>query len=368
MYYRISIGLDVHLHSISACAFDVESGEVTARKFSGSETLPLVEWILTFGSEAQAVYESGFCGFTLKRILEKSGIPCKIAAISKLAKPSGDKVKTDRRDAAFLARQLAANNITEVHVPTLDQEGMRDLSRALGIVRENLVAAKLRIMQTHYRYGLRPDEDLNPNAWTLPWLSWAKRVKMPSLGAQLAYESHMAETLRLIDEKKRLEKLISDWCNDKSIKPKVDALMALKGISKTIAFCLVSEIGEFSRFSKGSGFSSFLGLVPSENSSGNTVRRGSLTRTGNEHARKSLIEAAWCYSRINTPYKKSSENLSLQIAATASKANSRLFDKSRRLRGNKKPCVCNAAVARELTCWVWTVAVLVEKENLLMTV
>jgi transposase len=185
---------------------------------------------------------------------------------------------------------------------------------------------------------------------------------MPSDGAQLAYDCHMSEALRLIDEKKRLEKLICTWCDDSSIKAKIDALMSIKGISKTVAFCLVSEIGEFSRFSNGSGFSSFLGLVPSENSSGNTIRKGNITRTGNEHVRKSLIKSAWCYTRMKTSYKKPPAGVCPEITAQAHKANRRLFDRTKKIRQTKKPCVANVAIARELACWVWAVGVLAERE------
>jgi len=362
MYYPISIGLDVHLNSISASAINVETGEVTHHWFDGADTKGLVKWILSLGQRAQAVYESGFCGFALKRILDSAGIPCKIAAISKLARPAGDRVKTDKRDATFLARQLAVGNIISVHVPTLEREGMRDLSRALDIVREKLVAAKLRVVQTHYRYRLRYCGKTK-NAWTIKWTSWATSLKMPSTGAQLAYDFHIAEALRLIDEKKRLEHLIHDWCGDESIRRTVAALTAIKGISKTAAFCLITEIGEFSRFSKGSGFSSFLGLVPSENSSGDTIRRGNITKTGNEHVRKTLIESAWCYARIKTPYKKTPEGVGPRVSAIAHKANTRLFEKRKQMAGVKKPCVINAAIARELACWVWSVAVAAESEN-----
>jgi len=361
MYYPISIGLDVHLNSISASALDSDTGEVTWRKFDGSDTEGLVNWISSFGQKAHAVYESGFSGFALKRTLDTAGIPCKIAAISKLARPSGDRVKTDKRDAAFLARQLAAGNIVSVHVPTLEREGMRDLSRALDIAREKLTAAKLRVAQTHYRYGLRyPDTQ---KAWTIGWTSWATSLKMPSIGAQYAYDFHIAEALRLIDEKNRIESLIHDWCDDESIRTMVASFTAIKGISKTVAFCLIAEIGKFSRFSKGSGFSSYLGLVPSENSSGETIRRGSITKTGNEHVRRALIESAWCYSRIKTPYKKTPEGVSIRVCAIAQKANTRLFKKRNQMAHTKKHCVLNAAVARELSCWIWAVAMAVESDN-----
>ena len=361
MYYPISIGLDVHLKSISASSLNVETGELTQRWFDGADTAGLVEWILSFGQRAQAVYESGFCGFALKRALDSAGIPCVIAAVSKLAKPAGDRIKTDKRDAAFLARQLAAGNIVAVHVPSIEREGMRDLSRALDIVRVNLVSAKLRVVQTHHRYGLRYHGEGSTKAWAVGWRSWAVSLKMPSVGAQHAYDSHMAEALRLIDEKKRIESLIHKWCDDDSIKGKVAALTALKGISKTGAFCLLSEIGEFSRFGKASGFSSFLGLVPSENSSGNTTRRGNITKTGNEHVRKALIESAWCFARVKTPYKKTPEGVSPEIASMAKKANTKLFDKCKRMRNTtKQPCIVNAAVAREMACWIWAVATTME--------
>ena len=362
MYYPISIGLDVHLNSISASSLNTETGEVTGRRFDGTDTKGLIEWVKSFGQRAQAVYESGFSGFALKRNLDSAGIPCIVAAVSKLSRPAGDRVKTDKRDAAFLARQLAACNIVSVHVPGIEREGMRDLSRALDIARGSLVSAKLRVAQSHYRYGLRYSGEGTKKAWTIGWLSWATSLRMPSQGAQFAYDFHIAEALRLIDEKKRIESLIKNLCDDESIKGKVDALTAIKGISKTAAFCLISEIGEFSRFSKGSGFSSFLGLVPSENSSGETIRRGNITRTGNEHVRKTLIESAWCFSRIKTPYKKTPVGVKPFVAAIAQKANTRLFEKRRRMGFSKNSCVVNAAVAREMACWIWAVAVAVEKD------
>ena len=362
MYYPISVGLDVHFNSITAKALDMDTGEITMRIFGGADTESLAEWILSLGKKAQAVYESGFCGFAVKRELDAAGVVCRIAAVSKLARPAGDRIKTDKRDAGFLARQLAAGNIVEVHVPSIEREGMRDLSRMLDIVTGSLTSAKQRVVQTHHRYGIRYSGEGTTKAWTIGWLSWAKSLKMPSAGAQHAYDCVMGEALRLADEKKRLGKLVEEWCGDDSIRVKANAFTAIKGISKTAAFCLISEVGEFSRFAKGSGFSSYLGLVPSENSSGDTVRRGNITCTGNEHVRKTLIESSWCYARMKTPYKKAPEGLSPEIAAIAQKANTRLFEKRRQMDGSSKnPCVINAAIARELACWVWAVGTAVER-------
>jgi transposase len=338
-----------------------ETGEFIPRTFPGDDIEGIVRWAKGLDGPLQAVYESGFCGFTLQRELERHGIDCRIAAISKLAKPSGDKVKTDRRDARFLAVQLACGNITCINIPSLEQEGMRDISRALGTVRDNLTAAKLRVIQTHHRYGLRFPGRERP--WTLAWQSWARRVTLPSKGAQLAYEHHLACALYLIDEKAALQGQVEAWCEDESIVSCIRALCAIKGISKTIAFSLVTEIGDFSRFRTAAGFTSYLGLVPSESSSGQTVKRGGITHTGNEHVRRHLIEAAWVYSRIGTPYKKAPEGVSAEIRALAAKANRRILDKRNSLRGSKHPCVANAATAREMATWVWAVARAGEVQN-----
>lgn len=354
MYYRTSIGLDVHLSTISACAFIPDTAEFIEKRFAGDDVAGIVSWANTLEAPLQAVYESGFCGFTLQRALEEQGIPCKIAAISKLAKPSGDKVKTDKRDARFLATQLAVGNISCVHVPSLEREGMRDLSRALGIARDNLTAAKLRVIQTQHRYGLRYSG--KEKSWTLGWLSWAKNLTLPSKGAQMAYDYHLHQALYLADEKKELQRVVEGWCADESIKDVIQALCAIKGISKIIAFCLVVEIGNFSRFRTAGGFASYLGLVPSESSSGNTISRGGITHTGNEHVRKHLIEASWCYARIGTPYKKAPEGLSPEVRALAVKANKRLLSKRTRLKGTKHACVSNAATAREMATWIWEIA------------
>jgi transposase len=361
MHYPISVGLDVHLSSIAAAAYFVESGEVAERSFAGDDAQGIIEWVSSFGVRAQTVYESGFCGFTLKRKLDDAGIPCKIAAISKLAKPTGDKVKTDKRDARFLARQLACNNITAVHVPTIEREGMRDTSRALCITRSNLAAAKQRVIQSHHRYGLRYPG--TRGAWTKDWLAWAKPLKMPSKGAQIAYDCHMATALRLIDEKKELEQTIALWLEDGSVKWQADALCAIKGVSKAVAFCLIAELGDLSRFSSAAGLASYLGLTPSENSSGKSVRRGNMTRTGNEHARKALIEAAWCFSRMKTPYKAAPEGLGPEVSAHAAKANRRLLKRRQHLMATKKPCVANAATARELASWDWAISVMAGKDR-----
>jgi transposase len=358
MYYATSIGLDVHLSTISACAFVSDTGEFIPKTFKGDDIEGIARWAKSLTCPVQAVYESGFCGFTLQRELERYGVVCKIAAISKLAKPSGDKIKTDKRDARFLAVQLACGNVTCITVPSIEREGMRDISRALGIARDNLTASKLRVIQTHYRYGLRFSGDKRP--WTLSWLSWAKKVKLPSKAAQVAYDHHLTHAFCLIDEKASLQKEVEKYCEQECIRDLVQAFCAIKGISKTIAFALAVEIGTFSRFKTAAGFASFLGLVPSESSSGQTKSKGGITHTGNEHIRKHLIEAAWVYCRVATPYKKAPAQLPAQVRALAFKANKKIFEKRNRLKKVKHACVANAASAREMATWIWDIAKTVE--------
>jgi transposase len=354
MYYPTSIGLDVHQSSISACAFMPDSAEVVHKTFAGDDIEGIVKWANTFEGPVQAMYESGFCGFTLQRELEKRGLPCKIAAISKLAKPSGDKVKTDKRDASFLAVQLACGNVTCITIPSIEREGMRDISRSLETAKDSLTAAKLRVIQTHHRYGIRFTGKERP--WTLAWLGWAKKVKLPTDAAQMAYEYHLAHALSLQDDKESLQRLVERYCEQDSVKDIVRALCALKGISKTIAFALAVEIGNFTRFKTGGGFASFLGLVPSESSSGQVKSKGGITHTGNEHIRRYLIEASWVYSRIKTPYKKAPDGLSLEVSALACKANKKILAKRNSLKTSKHPCVANAATAREMATWIWSIA------------
>jgi transposase len=351
MHYATSIGLDVHLSTISACAFVPDTGEFDTRTFAGDDTAGIARWAKSFSGPVQAIYESGFCGFTLQRELRRQGVDCRVAAISKLARPSGDKVKTDRRDARFLAIQLACGNVTTVNVPTVEREGMRDISRALGIATDGLTAVRLRVVQTHHRCGLRFPGKERP--WTQTWMSWAKKAALPTEAAQLAYDHHLTHALYPIDEKARLERQVEAWCKDDSVRDMIRALCRIKGISKTIAFALATEIDDFTRFKTAAGFASFLGPVPSESSSGKTRRQGGITRTGNEHVRRHLIEASRVYSRIKSPHKKAADGISCEVKAIAARANRRLMDKRGALAGKKHPCVANAATARELATWIW---------------
>jgi transposase len=354
MYYATYVGLDVHKSSIYAATFSPETGEVKEKVFPGDED-GLVDWLNSLDNPVRVVYESGFSGFALSRNLNNNGINCCIAAISKTTKAAGDKVKTDRRDAIFLARQLACGNIVEVSVPSVDTEGLRDLSRLRESIRDNLTAAKHKVVQMSLRYGFR----WMSSNWTIAHMRWLGQITMPTESAQTAFSIYLDELVHLDGQKKKLEKTISQMCKEQPVKELSDRFQMLLGIGPITAFSLAVEIGDFTRFSSGPSFASYLGLVPSESSSGEKKYRGAITKTGNPHIRKALVEASWCILRAKSPYKRiEQQNMEPRLVEMACNINRRLI--KRRLHlirdGKRRPCVANTATARELAQAIWAIA------------
>jgi transposase len=354
MQYPISVGLDVHKWSISACAIDVETGEIKKRRF-GYDAAALVEWLSGFDKPLVCVYESGFCGFHLYRELEAAHIPCTIAAISKLAKPSGDKVKTDKRDAEFLARQLAAGNIPGIWVPDTEMEGMRDVARAYEAASDALKVAKQRLGAMCLRYGLRYDKTKKLS--TKAYDTWLRQQKMPTDAAQSAFDGLLAQLDALSQEKQRIAQEIEGHCATERFKATVDALCLLIGIRAITAFRLIVEVGDFKRFKTARAFAAHIGLVPSESSSGQTVHRGRITKCGNAHIRKLLVEVSWAIARAKNAVKKDAGGLSDAVLAHARKGNRRMIRKRQAMHGRSKAAnIANVASARELAMWVWAMA------------
>jgi transposase len=357
MQYPISVGLDVHKNSISACAVDVETGEVKKRRF-GYDAPSLIGWLGGFDKPLCCVYESGFCGFHLKRELEAANIACIIAAISKLAKPAGDKIKTDKRDAEFLARQLAARNIPGIWVPDIEMEGMRDVARSYEAASDALKVAKQRLGAMCLRYGLRYDKTKTLNTKTYD--GWLRVQKMPTDAAQSAFDSLLCQYDALCAQKQRIALEIENYCKTERFKPTVDALCLLISIRAISAFRLITEVGDFKRFKTARAFASHIGLVPSESSSGQSTRRGHITKCGNTHIRKLLVELSWSIARAKNAAKKESGNLSDAVIAHAKKGNRRMMRKRQAMRvRNKNANIANVASARELSMWVWAMAVMI---------
>jgi len=366
MNHITSVGLDVHARSIKACAFNPLTGEVARRSFAYAPA-EVAEWILSFEAP-KAVYESGVTGFHLQRELEALGVDCVIGAVSKMDKPAADKrKKTDRRDAAFLARQLALGTVSEVHVPDPACEAAHDISRALADARDDVTASKQRLSKFLLRNGYVWDETNDrgqrKKAWTRDHWAWIESIEMAEPAAQETLDYYIDRCRRAMEEKKDLEAKVRAHSEEGRWKPAVDAISCLKGMDVVTAFALVVETDGFSRFRNASAYASWLGIVPSEHSSGEGRHRGGITKSGNKHLRRLLVEASWHYlgaSRHEKSLRKGQE-VAPEVRRHAAKGVRRLVDRrSALLDSGKRSVVANCATARELACWAWAIGCMVE--------
>jgi transposase len=358
MFYSTNIGLDVHARSISAAAFVPETGEIIERVFDYDPDR-VAQWARSLPGPVQCVYESGPTGFDLLRKLESQNVRCVIGAVTKMLRPSGDKVKNDRRDAIFLARMLAVGNIVEVYVPDPDEEAARDLARAREDVRHDLTRAKQLLSKFLLRKGIVYDK--GKKAWTKTHRKWLEGLKLPTLVERLVLEEYLMSVVELERKRERLDSKIVAMSAQPRWEGVVRRLSCLRGVSIVSAFAIATEIGDFSRFGKAKSFISYLGLHPSLNESGESSKSGPITKAGNTHVRKLLIEAAWHHRRLYRPSAPTLQSgyfaVPGPVKALAKKANSRLHDRALYLKGRRlNPCKANTAVARELAGFVWALA------------
>ena len=237
----------------------------------------------------RVVYEAGPTGFGLARFLLAAEIECVVAAPSKLQRPAGDRVKTDARDALHLARLLHLGEITPVTVPSVEQEAARDLVRAREDVRGDLMSARHRLSKLLLRQGIVYS---GGKAWTGVHDTWLRQQRFELLGLQMAYDTAYETMLATVARRERLDKAIAVMAADSPFTPVVNRLGCLRGVSTLTAFGLAVEIGDWQRLT-GRSIGAYLGMVPTEHSSGQSRSQGGLTKTGNGHARRLLIEAAW---------------------------------------------------------------------------
>ena len=297
--YVTAIGLDVHARSISACAFDPMTGEVSRARF-GYDPASVAEWALGFESP-KAVYESGPTGFHLCRALGALGVDCAVGAVSKMHRPAADRGrKNDRRDAEWLARLLACRNVVEAWVPDERTEAARDLSRALEDARDDLQRARQRMSKFLLRHGLVFDEATptgrRRSNWTEAYWRWARSIEFDEADDAAAYERYTDAVDRCGEAKRELERRVVEAASRPEWAPTVDALCPVKGVDVATAFLLAAEAGDFSRFPSAPSFAAWCGLAPSERSSGETESRGGITRAGNSHvearARRGVVARA----------------------------------------------------------------------------
>jgi transposase len=355
---RTYVGLDVHARSVVGCGIDDDTGEIIRARLC-PEQEAIWEWLQQLPGPVAVTYEAGPTGFGLARFLRSRGVRCELAAPSKLQRPSGDRVKTDARDALLLARLLRLGEIVPVTVPTVAQEAARDLVRAREDVRGDLMRARHRTSKLLLRQGI---VYCGGTAWTSTHLGWLRRQHFDSAALALAYDSALETVLMTADRRDRLDRAIVELAADPVWSPAVTRLQCLRGISTLTAFGLAVEVGDWTRFT-GSSIGAFLGLVPTEDSSGGSRHQGSITKTGNTHARRLLVEAAWHHKK---PYRTPSKALRdrWQQAPPAARArghagNQRLHQRWVTFDARKKrPVIANVAIARELAGWCWSLAVL----------
>lgn len=360
MPHVTSIGLDVHARSVAAAAFNPFTGEVVHRDF-GTDAAEIAEWALGF-EEPRACYESGPTGFHMARELRELGLDCAVAAVSKMQRPAADaRRKNDRRDAEFIARMLATHNIVEVPLPDAAVEAARDLDRALDDATAEYRRARQRLNMFLIRLGYVWDErnadGTRKGSWTRAHWRWISGIRLE--GPQRDVLEYYVTAARCAEsDRRQLEKKVLALARTDRWRPAVEALSCIKGIDTLTAFRLAAEAGSFTRFRTAPAFASWCGLVPSERSSGETERRGGITKTGNRLARTALVESAWHYLTC-TPRPKApapGADVPAAIRARADDCTARLCRRREALAAaGKSPCKANAAVARELACWVWEI-------------
>jgi transposase len=308
------------------------------------------------GPDGLAVaYEAGPCGYDLLRLLNRHGVACDVIAPSLVPVRSGDRVKTDRRDAKKLVRFYRAGELSFVVAPTPEHEGLRDLVRCRDDLRCARTAARHRVAKQLLRYGRI--YRAGKHAWTKQHLAWVRAHRLDDPLAQRALE-HMLAHLDGLDA--QLDAVDHELCAIADREPWVDPvrwLSSFRGISTRTALGLLAEIGDFRRFHTARELMSYLGLTVCEYSSGDSQHRGHLTKTGNRHARRLLIEAAWQYRhrpRVSKRQSELAEQLPPDVVARAWQAQLRLHHRHRHLTDHGKPStVATAAVARELTGFLW---------------
>jgi transposase len=354
---RTSVGLDVHARSVVGRALDVQTGEVLRARLTPARG-QIIDWLRSLPGPVKATYEAGPTGFGLARALEAAGIDCVVAAPSRLLRPSGDRVKTDARDALHLAQLLAVGQVTAVAVPDEETEAARDLVRARDDVRGELMSARHRVTHLLLRQGIVYS---GGTPWTGVHENWLRNQRFPRPALQMAYDAALAALAGAEDRRDHLDAAIAELAAGSRFTPVTDRLACLRGISTLTGFGLAVEIGDWSRLSPAT-IGSYLGLVPGEDSTGESRSQTGVTKTGNSHARRLLIEAAWHH---RPPYRPSAQlrrrwqRAPGPVAAHAAKGNRRLHARWRAFDArHKRPVVANTAIARELAGWCWALAVM----------
>jgi len=353
---RSLVGLDVHAAKVVAAVLDVETGELQFFRVGGDadEAAGLCGGL---PRPVRAAYEAGPTGFGLARELERRGVGCVVAAPSKIPRASGDRVKTDRRDAEHLVRLLLAGKLHPVRVPGAEEEALRDLVRAREAVRVDLMRCRHRLSKLLLRHAIRFTDG---RAWTEHHRAWLADVCLAWPAAQSTLADAIGAVDALVHRRGQLEREIIALLPDSPWQVQVGRLRCLRGIDSLTAAGLCAEIGDFERFARAEQLMSYVGLVPSESTTGQQRRLGAITKTGSGHARRLLIEAAWHYRKrpaIGRALRERHDGQPAEAVAIAWSAQQRLHRTWTRLEQRaKRRTIIAVAAARELAGFAWSIA------------
>jgi transposase len=361
------VGMDVHKETIAVAIAKEGRGDPAyyGEIPNTSEAIKkLIKKLASNGEKVSFCYEAGPCGYDVYRQLINLGQRCDVVAPSLIPKKSGDRVKTDRRDSNTLTRLYRAGELTAVWVPDREQEAIRDLTRAREDMKAMEGHARQRLGAFLLRHGKRfPGKCKRTQAY----FRWLEEIKFEMPTQQIVLQEYVDTLKHMMGRVAALEEEMRQAMQGWSLAPVVTGLMALRGVELITAMTIVAELGDMSRFDSARQIMAHLGLVPSEYSSGNRQKRGGITKTGNGHARRVLIEASWCYrspARKTAQIQRRAEKTSEEVQEIAWKAQKRLCKRYWYLvNKGKRPVEACTAVARELSGFMWAIVCEVMGKN-----
>ena len=355
------VGLEVHKESISVASIAKEHhAEVVYLGTIGTRQCDIDKLVRNLQSKSQHlvfVYEAGPCGYWLSRYLTKKGHGGWVVAPSLIPKKASDRVKTDRREAVQLARLMRSGDLTPVYVPQVEDEAIRDLSRAREDALHDLKTAKFRLKAFLLRHDIRYT---GRATWVPAHLRWLSEVVCPTPAQPIVFQAYVRAVTEHTERLQRLEQERHEQVTAWRLCPVVDALQALRGVQLTVAVTTVAELGDLTRFENPRQLMSSLGLTPSEYSSGERRRQGGITKTGKTHARRALVEGAWASrypAKVRRHLQRRLEKLPKPLQDISWKAQVRLCKRYRQLSARgKNPHQVVVAMARELIAFLWAIA------------
>lgn len=350
---------------------DDHADKWTIAQFQGDEKLPAKEFELVpddkgyrrlfsflkgLSGEVRIVYEAGPCGYELHRRLTKAGYMCQVAAPALTPRKPGERVKTNRRDAAKLGRYLRSGELTFVVVPDEDRESLRDLIRSRQAVQKDVGRVRKQIVHLLLRHGHRYRDG---QSWTVRYWSWLKKIELDGVHSRFVLTEMLGELEHRLGQLQRYDEQIENAAQKAEYQPYLGALRALRGVGTLSAMTILSELGDLRRFPTARQLMAAVGVVPSEYSTGDKTSRFSITKTGNAHVRRIAVESAWHYRRRPMPgrtIKARRKDQPQEIVAIAERCEKRLNSKFYRLTSrHKKSTVAVVAVARELLGFIWAI-------------